>query len=109
MAEKVMKFGFTIATFLVGIASVASAIQVSGEAGEATRFLSGWDLLNGIIGVVVYSALGLAVLLIGFKVFDKATPFSLNKEIAEDNNVAAGVVVAGIMIGLGIIVAAAIL
>ena len=105
MAEKVMKFGFTIATFLVGIASVASAIQVSGEAGEATRFLSGWDLLNGIIGVVVYSALGL----IGFKVFDKATPFSLNKEIAEDNNVAAGVVVAGIMIGLGIIVAAAIL
>ncbi|MBC8234360.1 DUF350 domain-containing protein [bacterium] len=108
MAKKVMKFGFAIAILLVGIASVVSA-QVSREAGEAIRFLSGWSLLNGIVGTVVYSALGLAVLLIGFKIFDIVTPFSLNREIAEDNNVAAGVVVAGIMIALGIIVAAAII
>lgn len=107
MSGKVMKFGFAIAVFLVGIASVALAIQGSEEAGEAA-FLSGWNLLNGIIGAVVYSALGLAILLIGFKIFDIVTPFSLNKEIAEDNNVAAGVVAAGIIIALGIIVAAAI-
>jgi len=108
MAKKVMKFGFAAAILLVGIASVVSA-QISIEAGAATRFLSGWDLLNGIVGTVVYSALGLTVLLIGFKIFDIVTPFSLNREIAEDNNVAAGVVVAGIMIALGIIVAAAII
>lgn len=64
---------------------------------------------QGIVNSLIYSAVGLVILLIGFKVFDLATPFSLNKEIADDNNVAAGVVVAGIMIGLGIIVAAAII
>jgi uncharacterized membrane protein YjfL (UPF0719 family) len=108
MSKKVMKFGFAIAVFLVGIASVVSA-QVSGGTGESIQFLSGWSLLSGIIGTIVYSALGLIVLLIGFKIFDMMTPFSLNKEIAEDDNVAAGVVVAGIMVALGIIVAAAII
>jgi len=109
MAKKVMKFGFAIAAFLVGIASVVSAqVDVGRETGEAIHFLSGWSLVNGIVGTIVYSALGLIVLLIGFKLFDLVTPFSLNKEIAEENNVAAGVVVAGIMIALGIIVAAAI-
>ena len=103
MARKVMKLGFVIAVLLVGIASVASAIQTGEESVNI-----GTQLLYGIIATIIYSALGLAVLLIGFKVFDKVTPFSLNKEIAEDNNIAAGVVVAGIMIGLGIIVAAAI-
>ncbi|MFQ6044269.1 MAG: DUF350 domain-containing protein [Candidatus Poribacteria bacterium] len=107
MAKKVMTFGFAIAVFFVGIASVVSA-QVGRGAGEAIHFLSGWSIVNGVIGTVVYSALGLAVLFIGFKIFDLVTPFSLNKEIAEENNVAAGVVVAGIMIALGIIVAAAI-
>ena len=47
--------------------------------------------------------------LVGFKIFDWITPFSLNKEIEEKNNTAAGVIVAGIMIALGLIVAAAIL
>jgi len=104
MAKKVMKLGFIIAVLLVGIASVASAIDIGEESVSLGR-----QFLHGVIGTIVYSALGLAVLLIGFKIFDIVTPFSLNREIAEDNNVAAGVVVAGIMIALGIIVAAAII
>jgi len=104
MAKKVMKFALAIAILLVGVASVASAVNTEGE---SVSF--GSQLLHGVIGTIVYSALGLVVLLVGFKIFDLVTPFSLNKEIAEDNNVAAGVVVAGIMIGLGIIVAAAII
>ena len=36
-----------------------------------------------------------------------ATPYDLNRQIAEDNNVAAGIAVAGVLVSLGIIVAAA--
>ena len=45
----------------------------------------------------------------GGKIFDLITPFNLNAEIEDKNNTAAGVIVAGIMIAVGLIVAAAIL
>jgi len=60
-----------------------------------------------IIEGVVFSIVGLIVLIVGYKVFDVATPYDLNRQIAEENNVAAGVAVAGVLISLGIIVAAA--
>ena len=103
MARMLMRSGFAVAAFLVGTAGIAAA---QNEGSAPAGILDG--LKDGIIGALIYSALGLIILLIGFKVFDLATPFSLNKEIAEDNNVAAGVAVAGIMIALGLIVASAI-
>jgi len=69
-----------------------------------------WNNLPlGLVAALIYSLLGIVVLMIGFKIFDWITPFSLNREIEEKNNTAAGVIVAGIMIALGLIVAAAIL
>ncbi|MYF55351.1 DUF350 domain-containing protein, partial [Candidatus Poribacteria bacterium] len=50
---------------------------------------------------------GLIILMIGYKVFDLATPYDLNRQIAEENNVAAGIAVAGVIVSLGIIVHAA--
>ncbi len=64
-------------------------------------------LAGFIIEGIVFSIVGLVVLMIGYKVFDIATPYDLNRQIAEENNVAAGVAVAGVLISLGIIVAAA--
>jgi uncharacterized membrane protein YjfL (UPF0719 family) len=61
------------------------------------------------VASLVYSVLGIVILTLGFKILGWVTPFDLNKEISEDDNVAAGVLVAGMMIGLGIIIAAAIL
>ncbi|MCG9126784.1 DUF350 domain-containing protein [Candidatus Poribacteria bacterium] len=64
-------------------------------------------ITRDIILVVIFSIVGLVILMVGYKVFDMATPYDLNKQIAEENNVAAGVVVAGVIISLGIIVMAA--
>jgi uncharacterized membrane protein YjfL (UPF0719 family) len=41
-------------------------------------------------------------------IFDLITPFSLGKELVEDRNTAVGIVVAGIIIGISIIIAAAV-
>jgi len=40
-------------------------------------------------------------MMIGYKIFDKVTPFDTSRHLAE-NNVAVGVVVGSIFIGLGI-------
>jgi len=47
--------------------------------------------------------------IIGFKLFDKCTPGHLGREIVEHRNVAAAIVGAAVILGVCIIVAAAIM
>ena len=61
-----------------------------------------------VIDSVLYSALGTVVLMAAFAVIEKALPFSLRKEVAEDQNVALAIVVAASILGVAWIVAAAI-
>ena len=64
--------------------------------------------LAPMIGFIVYSLLGLVIFYVGFVVFEKLTPFSVRKEIEEDQNVALGIIMGAGMIALAIIVSAAI-
>lgn len=64
--------------------------------------------MNPILSTIIYFAIGMIFCAIGYKVFDMITPFDLNKEI-DDHNMAAGLAVAGIFIGVAIVVSAAIL
>lgn len=52
---------------------------------------------------VIGAIMTLAFMMIGYKVFDKMTPFNTSKELSE-KNVAVGIVVGSIFIGLGIAV-----
>lgn len=61
-----------------------------------------------IISTIVYSFIGIVLFIVGFIIFDKLTPYSIHKEIGEDHNVALGVIIGSAMIGLAIIIAAAI-
>ncbi len=63
---------------------------------------------NQIILTVVYAIVGFALLALGVLVMEKLTPFSIRKEIEEDQNVALGIIVAGAMIAIGIMVGAVI-
>ncbi len=57
---------------------------------------------------LVYSFLGLVLFGIGFLIFEKVTPFSVRKEIEDDQNTAVAIIMGSVIIGLSIIVAAAI-
>jgi uncharacterized membrane protein YjfL (UPF0719 family) len=57
---------------------------------------------------VLYSVLGLVVLLGSFWLIEKVLPFSVTKEIAEDQNVGLGIILGAFVIGISIIIAAAI-
>jgi putative membrane protein len=56
----------------------------------------------------VYAAVGIAVFIIAFKVAEKILPFNLVKELSEDDNVAVGIVMGAVILGLAIIIASAI-
>ena len=57
---------------------------------------------------VVYSLIGVIVFAIAFVVMEKLAPFSLRKELEEDDNVAVGIVLGSVVIGLAIIISSAI-
>lgn len=64
--------------------------------------------LWALIPTVIYFVVGLVLFLVGVFVMDRVTPFSVRKEIEEDHNVALGVIMGSALIGLAIILAAAI-
>lgn len=65
-------------------------------------------IFAGIEHTIAYFVLGLIVLVLGRRAFDWLTPYSLNHEVAQKNNVAAGVTEAGFYVALAIITHAAV-
>jgi putative membrane protein len=61
-----------------------------------------------LVDSIVYSIVGTMVLGLSFYVIEKVLPFSMRKEIAEDQNVSLGIILGAFVIGLSIIIAAAI-
>ena len=61
-----------------------------------------------LLAAVVFSVVGVSVLGLSFWLIDKLTPFSVVKEIEEDQNVALAVIVGAVILGISVIIAAAI-
>ena len=61
-----------------------------------------------VLGSLVYALIGVVVFWLCFLIIDKITPYDLWGEIVEKQNVALGLVVAAMSLGISIIVAAAI-
>ena len=61
-----------------------------------------------ILGSLVYALIGVVMFWLCFLIIDKLTPYDLWQEIVEKQNVALGLVVAAMSLGICIIVAAAI-
>jgi len=61
-----------------------------------------------LVSTLVYAAVGVVIFAIAFWLVTKVTPFSVRKEIEEDQNVALGVIIGAVIVGLAIIIAAAI-
>ncbi len=64
----------------------------------------GFSLLN----VVIYAAVGIVLAVIGFKIIDILTPGKLGEEILQKQNIAAAILAGAFILGICIIVAAAV-
>jgi putative membrane protein len=69
-----------------------------------------WWQLHGhqVISALVFSAIGMVAFAVFFFTLPKILPFSLKKEILEDENTALGIVIAAIVLGMAFIIGQAI-
>jgi len=67
-----------------------------------------WDvLLNAVVSSIVFVTVGLVLFAVAFWIIGKVSPFSIRKEIEEDHNTALGIVIGAVIIGIALIVSAA--
>lgn len=66
-------------------------------------------LLTEVLGTIFYSFVGLGLLIACWLIVEKITPFSLRKEIEDDQNIAIAILMAALFVSLSIIIAAVIL
>ena len=66
------------------------------------------NTLNSMLLSVVFALLGFVLLFLGYKVFDAFTQADIAKQVFEEGNMAAAVLMGAFIIGLAIVVAAAI-
>lgn len=64
--------------------------------------------LSAVLSTVIYSLIGLVLMLIAYGAIEKMTPFSVRKEIEEDQNVSLGIIIGCMMLGISIIIAASV-
>ena len=88
-------------------AMTASAFAQDGATGgtRATNHLS----VDGILSTLVYGFAGILLATLGFKLFDLLIKADIEKEIFENKNVAAAILSSSFILGVAIIIAAAVL
>src|SRR5687767_9713676 len=93
-----------MALSFVAIPAVAFAHENEAAGGWAE--LDGARLLGGVIATLAYGVLGIVLVIVGFKAFSAVLPFSVKKELEEDHNLSVGVLLAALVLGICIVVAA---
>lgn len=66
------------------------------------------DLWNVLESTVIFVGLGLIVFTIAFLLVVLVAPFSVKKEIEEDQNISLAIIIGSIIIGIAMIISAAI-
>ena len=72
------------------------------------RGMSPTDLFNVLLSTVVFTFFGILVFALAYYIIIKATPFSIRKEIEDDHNTAMAIVIGSFILGIALIIAAAI-
>ena len=66
------------------------------------------NLRSVLVSTLVFVLLGIIIFALAFFAIVKASPFSVRKEIEEDQNIALAIVIGAVILGIALIVAAAI-
>jgi uncharacterized membrane protein YjfL (UPF0719 family) len=89
---------------LLALAVPAGVLGAEAAGGSTWHAASLWE---AVLHMLLFAAVGIAGAVAGYKVFDCCTPGDLQKEIFENRNVAAAVVAGAVILGICLIIAAA--
>ena len=67
-----------------------------------------WLKPGAVFGSILYALIGVVLFWLSFLIIDKLTPYKLWEELVEKQNVALGIVVGAMALGISVIVAAAV-
>ncbi len=87
---------------------VAAASAAWSQEGGAVAFPDPDSFIGALIGTVVFGLIGTAMAILGFKIFDWIIPFDLEREIAEKQNLPVAILSSAMILGICLIVAAAV-
>jgi putative membrane protein len=63
---------------------------------------------DALVSSAVFAGIGLVVFALAFVLMIKVTPFSIRKEIEEDQNTSLGIILGAVIIGIALIISAAV-
>ena len=66
------------------------------------------DMSKQVVEAAIFGFAGVLIFAVALWIMGKLTPFSIRKEIEEDQNVALGVVIGAVLVGIALIVSAAV-
>ena len=66
-------------------------------------------LLSEVIATIFYTILGLVLLGISWKIIEWVSPFSLRKEIEDDQNIAIAVLIGSLFLSIAILISSVII
>jgi uncharacterized membrane protein YjfL (UPF0719 family) len=87
---------------------IVSAILTFAAADAAAEPSGSSQLFDHILAAVIFAAVGLVAFCASLWLITRITPFSIRKEIEEDQNTSLGLILGAMIIGMSIIIAAAI-
>lgn len=85
---------------------VAAAAWQPTWAASSALFSSAW--VEGLIGTFVYGVVGMVLFALAIWLMEKAAPFSIRKEIEDDQNTSLAILMGSVVLGIAIIFAASI-
>jgi len=91
--------------------SLLLLLPLTSSAAESPT-VPGWHAqsLGQAVGyMILFGGIGIVMAIAGYKLFDKCTPGQLHREIVEEKNVAAALIGGSVILGVCIIIAAAML
>jgi putative membrane protein len=69
----------------------------------------GLPLWRSVLDISVFGVLGMVLLVFGYYVWELITPYNNRQELQENKNLAVAIVVAAFVLGMAIVIAAAIM
>lgn len=63
---------------------------------------------GSILAALIYSLMGIVLFGVAFFVIVKIAPFSIRKEIEDDQNTSLGIIIGAVIIGISLIISAAV-
>jgi uncharacterized membrane protein YjfL (UPF0719 family) len=75
---------------------------------QSTLYSDPYSFGMAVLSTLIFGAIGIVLAIFAFKLFDKLTPGKLDEEILQKQNIAAAILAGAFILGVCIIVAAAI-